>query len=182
MTLKKQYKSIHYYYTGYRETETSYLNGKQHGLYKKWWDNGQLKLKCMYVNNKKHGLYEKWHENGQLKEECTYVSDKEHDLLKEWYNNGQLKKECTYNNGKKYGLYKIWSRNNILMLEEYYYNCIRYPTFLLPILQRKVKAKILLRKFKSLIQTEGFQQAWMDPTCFGGYWHKQRFLKDLLSM
>jgi len=39
-----------------------------------------------------------------------------------------------------------------------------------------------LRKFKTLIKTEGFQQAWMDPTCFGGYWHKQRLLKEILSM
>jgi len=33
------------------------VNGKRHGLYKEWYDNGQLKIECTFDQGKHHGLY-----------------------------------------------------------------------------------------------------------------------------
>jgi len=170
--------------------KSNFINGNLDGLSKEWYTNGQLKKECTYVdcrcyhglcNEKLNGSCKLWYENGQISEECTYVNCKLHGLYKKWYENGQLKTECTYDKRKLHSSYKKCYKNGQIKKEEYYYHGTRYSPTLLLILQRKVKDKILIRKFKTLIQTEGFQQAWMDPNSFGGYWHKQRLLKDFLS-
>jgi len=37
------------------------------GLYKEWYENGQLEFEENYNNGKKDGLQKHWEENGQLK-------------------------------------------------------------------------------------------------------------------
>ena len=50
---------------------------------------------------KVNGLYREWYENGQLERECTYKDDKKAGLYRRWYKNGQLQEECTYKDGEK---------------------------------------------------------------------------------
>jgi antitoxin component YwqK of YwqJK toxin-antitoxin module len=41
-------------------------NGKRHGYWESYWDNGQLFCKGNYVNGKLHGYWESYFDNGQL--------------------------------------------------------------------------------------------------------------------
>ena len=43
-----------------------FVNGKAEGLYKEWYENGQLKRERNYVNGKEEGLSRYWDENDNL--------------------------------------------------------------------------------------------------------------------
>jgi antitoxin component YwqK of YwqJK toxin-antitoxin module len=45
-----------------------------------------------------HGLYRTWYENGQLFEESTYKNGKEHGSIRLWHHNGQLAEEFHFKN------------------------------------------------------------------------------------
>ena len=58
--------------------ECTYKDGKLDGLYRRWYENGQLRNEYTYKDNKRDGSYREWYETGQLREECTY---KEGEIL-----------------------------------------------------------------------------------------------------
>ena len=55
--------------------ETTYVDDKIHGLYKKWYENGQIEVETKYVDGRLYGLYKYWYKNGQSREETNYVDD-----------------------------------------------------------------------------------------------------------
>jgi len=46
------------------------------GIFKSYYENGQLKYECNYINGILEGIYKEYHENGQLKYACTFVNGK----------------------------------------------------------------------------------------------------------
>jgi antitoxin component YwqK of YwqJK toxin-antitoxin module len=50
-----------------------------------------LKEAYTYVDGKRHGLVRRWHENGQLTVETTWLDGKIDGLAREWDENGELK-------------------------------------------------------------------------------------------
>ena len=81
---------IEYHDNGEKYQEyTVNSEGKTHGLYQKWYSNGQLREEIKYVNGEKDGLDQWWHSNGQKKLEVNYVNGK---LIskKEWDKEGDL--------------------------------------------------------------------------------------------
>jgi len=97
--------------------QCSYVKGILNGSYKEWYLNEKIKLETVYVDGKKHGIYRRWRDNGQLSFE-TYVDDKEHGIHRDWYSNGQLSLETTYVNNKICGSFKNWYSNGQLSLEK----------------------------------------------------------------
>ena len=69
--------------------EWYYKNGKQHGISKGWWPNGELKSKWNYKDGKLDGLHTLWYQNGQKKDEETYKDGKYNGLYNIWYKNGR---------------------------------------------------------------------------------------------
>lgn len=70
-----------------KDSECTYNNGKIHGLYKSWHDNGQLGYESTYVYGIQEGPCQAWHENGKPK----YMGHHVQDLLileKCWDENG----------------------------------------------------------------------------------------------
>ena len=70
---------------GLRQVTTYYGDGKtprrvctfdkdgiQQGLFEKYYDNGQLNVKCTYKDDEQDGLYERYDWNGELIEKCIY--------------------------------------------------------------------------------------------------------------
>ena len=51
------------------------VNGKKEGELKEYKKN-KLNLSINYINGIKHGLYKKYYDNGQIKEICNYIDDK----------------------------------------------------------------------------------------------------------
>ena len=73
--------------------EGNFIDGKQEGLCKGYYENGQLKLERYYKNGKKEGLEKNYDENGQLKLEIYYLDDKSYNMMRLYYDNGQVKEE-----------------------------------------------------------------------------------------
>ena len=42
------------------------------------------------INNKKQGIYKSYYETGQLWEEVNYIDDKREEIYKSYYETGQL--------------------------------------------------------------------------------------------
>jgi len=61
---------------GWKQAEGAYRNGLQHGRWKTWWDNGNLRSAIEFENSKPSGLAIHWHANGQRKTEGTFKNGK----------------------------------------------------------------------------------------------------------
>ena len=48
------------------EEEYFEIDGKIEGVYKEYWDNGQLKQICNYINDYRNGEYKHYHYDGQF--------------------------------------------------------------------------------------------------------------------
>ena len=51
-----------------------YKNGKQHGLLKSWYDDGQILSECYLKDGQKHGSIKYWHRDGELDYEENYIN------------------------------------------------------------------------------------------------------------
>jgi antitoxin component YwqK of YwqJK toxin-antitoxin module len=47
--------------------------GKLNGIYKAYYENGQLYSEVNYINDKKNGIYNSYYENGQLRKKVNYI-------------------------------------------------------------------------------------------------------------
>ncbi len=81
--------------------EKNYKEGKQEGMQKCWYNNGQLFYEENYKNGKQEGIQKYWYKNGQLWYEKNYKEGKQEGIQKKWYKNGQLDYENNYKNGYK---------------------------------------------------------------------------------
>ena len=93
------------------KSKAIYIEGKQQGEYKLWYNNGQLSDLCFYRDGKLHGDWKCWHQNGQISDHYIYRNDRPNGEWKSWYDNGQISEIFVYINGKKEGEYKYWHQN-----------------------------------------------------------------------
>jgi len=117
-----------------------FKDGKEDGLHKAWYENGQLEYEGNYKDGKRDGSFRSWNENGQLEEEWNYkdgklISEKwwdkegkvvnvdvknKEEVNKEVGNTGCIEGDCengqgtyTWANGDKYvGEWKDDKRDN----------------------------------------------------------------------
>jgi len=68
-----------------------------------YYDNEQTKLKEEYyeINGKKEGIYKEYYNNGQLNVVCNYIDDKLNGEYKIYLCDGQLYEICNCVNGVK---------------------------------------------------------------------------------
>ena len=59
---------------GWKQAEGAYLNGLQHGRWKTWWDNGNLRTVIEFSNGKPNGPATHWYANGERKTEGAFVN------------------------------------------------------------------------------------------------------------
>jgi antitoxin component YwqK of YwqJK toxin-antitoxin module len=52
------------------------INGKKEGIYKEYYNNGQLNVVCNYIDDKLNGEYKIYLCDGQLYEICNYIDNK----------------------------------------------------------------------------------------------------------
>jgi len=79
------------------------INGKKEGVWKAWFEDGQLEYEGHYKEGKRHGIWKRWFEDGQLRYERNYKEDKWHGIHKGWFEDGQLQYEGHYKEGKRHG-------------------------------------------------------------------------------
>ncbi|MBR2111650.1 MAG: hypothetical protein IJ950_01645 [Helicobacter sp.] len=76
---------VAYYENGNVKSKTPFVNGKKHGMGKKYWANGKLRYKYPY-------------KNGKLRFEASYKNGKAHGIRKIYDEKGELilKVLCMY--------------------------------------------------------------------------------------
>ena len=94
----------------HKESEMTYKNGKQDGLFTFWHENGQKKWEGTVNDGKPDGLLISWNESGQKTVEETYKNGKQDGKLTFFYENGQKELEETYKDGKRISR-KSWDRD-----------------------------------------------------------------------
>jgi antitoxin component YwqK of YwqJK toxin-antitoxin module len=52
--------------------EAHYSQGKEHGTFKQWFDNGQKRAESNFIHGKKDGIERAWDKDGNLKYETLY--------------------------------------------------------------------------------------------------------------
>lgn len=103
--------SVLYYSESIKAESISYINGKRHGFYKKWFPNGKLSFESNYVNGLQDGTTRTWWKNNNLRSEANYSNGIVNGIQKQWYQSGSKFKEMTIVNGKEEGLQKAWREN-----------------------------------------------------------------------
>ncbi len=88
-----------------------FRNGKKHGLFKKWYSNGQISFEGTYKDGRLDGKVTTWWKDGTIRSEANYVSGVLSGVQKQWYSSGSLFKQLTYVDGKEEGLQKAWREN-----------------------------------------------------------------------
>ena len=91
-------------------------NGKRHGHWDLWYENGQKKAEVNYINGTIDGELVGWHENGQKSMELGFISSSDDISVNSWHENGQQKSNGTVyisEEGKvvENGLFTFWFDN-----------------------------------------------------------------------
>ncbi|MDB2385079.1 hypothetical protein N9V96_01255 [Polaribacter sp.] len=135
-----QINGIYYYnnelYSGivYKElkgfkvkTYSSVLNGKLHGEYRSYYENGNLYEIRNYKNNTSSGKqFGYWKNSNILKFEYNYFNNKKEGLQKCWYANGNIAYIYNYKNDNQDGFQKAWRLNGSLYRNFEVKNGVRY--------------------------------------------------------
>ena len=61
----------------------------------------QLKSEVFIHNRKKEGVYKEYYEDGELLSEVNYINGEKNGIYNSYYDNGQLSSEINYIDGKK---------------------------------------------------------------------------------
>jgi len=90
---------------------TGYLEGKEHGAWKKFYPSKKIKEIRYFENGRKTGKYIAWWENGQKQLDYTFVADEYEGSCKEWNDEGGLTKDMNYKKGHEEGRQQCWYDN-----------------------------------------------------------------------
>ena len=88
-----------WYSNGKNKKQGHYLDEKQIIL-KEWNENGE---EVYWKDGKREGLWKRYYENGQLSSEVNFKDGKRAGLWKEYDENGQLNEEVNFKYGKREG-------------------------------------------------------------------------------
>lgn len=87
-----------YYANGKIKDEGTYENGKQEGLYKYYYETGEV-AEWVYKDGQRHGPHKCYFESGMLKAEGTYKDGQLEGLYRHYYENGSIKLIETFKDG-----------------------------------------------------------------------------------
>lgn len=97
------------------------VNGEREGIWKEYYENGNMKSKEKY----KSGIIqskEEWYEDMAKKCEMFYKNGNFHGVQKEFYKNGAVKLLAQFTEGKRDGEILIYSEDKKLLKKEFYKN------------------------------------------------------------
>ena len=93
------------FYPSTKTKEVRYFkNGQKTGIYNAWWENGKKQLEYAFVADEYEGVCKEWNEEGQLSRIMNYRKGQEEGIQKWWYDGGKIKANYIIKNGRRYGL------------------------------------------------------------------------------
>ncbi len=84
--------------------ERWYENGRKEGIHKGWWPGGKPKFCYHFSNDEYEGEVTEWDETGQLYRRMHYQQGREDGLQQMWWSDGKLRANYVIKGGKSYGL------------------------------------------------------------------------------
>lgn len=94
--------------------EKDFLEGKVHGVSRKWFADGRLSFESTYLNGRRHGSTSSWWRNGQKRSIAQYEDGVPHGEHWQWYQNGNKFKRIQLVQGRQEGLQQSWRENGKL--------------------------------------------------------------------
>jgi antitoxin component YwqK of YwqJK toxin-antitoxin module len=88
-----------------------YLDGKEHGEWRKYYSSNKIKERRFFTNGQKTGEYIAWWENGNKQLQYLFVADEYEGTCKEWSETGFLNKIMKYKKGHEEGQQQCWYDN-----------------------------------------------------------------------
>jgi antitoxin component YwqK of YwqJK toxin-antitoxin module len=92
-------------------TKSSFLKGREHGNWFKFYPDGKMQEQRVFENGKKTGTLITWWPSGNKQTHCQFLNDEYEGTSKEWTDNGMLVKEMNYKNGQEEGWQRWWHDN-----------------------------------------------------------------------
>ena len=105
--------------------EQSYKNGKRDGIWKKWYENGQLACEVNYNNGVLDGIAKIYHENGKLEREVSFNANKEEGIIQAFFPSGKINATCSFKEGKENGTSYYYYENGQIRAKFNYLNGLR---------------------------------------------------------
>jgi len=109
------------------------FKGQKQGVWKWFYDNGNLKLEGTFQNDKKNGFFKSYKPDGNLIVIEKYINDelqldapelRELEVRTDYYPNGQIKATASYNKGKPEGIRRDYNPDGTLKTGSVYKNGI----------------------------------------------------------
>jgi len=116
---RKQGRWIYFFEnTRHIEKEGIFENNSKIGIWKTWYQNGNLKTEINYVNNQPNGHARIYYENGKISEEGNWKNTVWIGGYTYYHSNGQKAYEWNFTeNGKRTGIQKYYYENGNLYIK-----------------------------------------------------------------
>jgi tetratricopeptide (TPR) repeat protein len=109
---------IDYFYSGRKQGEGTFQNGKVEGIRRIYHQNGQIAIERGYSIGLINGLEKEFFEDGTLKQKGKFVNGKEEGIWEMYFPNGQIKQRSAFENGNMQGETIVYySTGKILAVE-----------------------------------------------------------------
>ena len=109
---------IDYYYSGRKQGEGIFINGKVSGHRKIFYQNGKVSAERDYKDGIENGFEIEYYENGSMKQKGEFVNGKENGIWDMYFPNGQLKQRSNFINGEMEGETTVYySTGKVLAVE-----------------------------------------------------------------
>ena len=89
-----------YYAENTPKEQTTFVDGKQNGQFKRFDKDGVLVLEGNLDNGQKNGVWTTWYDEVQKQEERIYLNNQADGKWTYWYIDGEVKREEVYKLGK----------------------------------------------------------------------------------
>ena len=110
-------------------------------------DNGDVKLRAIYLACEKHGLWERWYANGQLMESGHFFEGRPDGCWVHYHRTGAVAKRACYDKGLYEGIVISYRKNGTIRQSEFYQKGIMTPVtpFYYPVLAKN--SRRILNRF-----------------------------------
>lgn len=102
------------------KTKRTYKDGIMNGLTRMFYANGQLNKQGNYKNGKFHGKWEGWYEDGTKSFEINHAEGLLDGAYITYYKNGNMKEKGVYKDNNKYGHWQYFDKGGNLVDQKTY--------------------------------------------------------------
>ena len=107
----KQGKEIVTRADGTKEWEREWDHGKPSGVWRSWYENGQMRSECFFAGPKQERVMTFWFANGQRRLQGPAKDGVRCGHWRVWYENGQLAEEGEFVGSRREGAWQAWSKD-----------------------------------------------------------------------